>query len=195
MNELEKLDALKMRMQVSYSQAKEALDACEWDLVRALVYLEEHGFSQAGGWEEEDADESESMWNTEKADHFVRGIVEQVKDFIRQGNVTRVRIISGGRTLIEVPATVGVVGVGLMLFSPLLVAVAALGTAAAIVNEMVIEVEKKDGMVERHEMKFPNFPGKKDTSDSDGGKDGGEESAESGDKAGKEPVKPDLGEE
>jgi len=175
MNELEKLDALKMRMQVSYSQAKEALDACEWDLVRALVYLEEHGFSQAGGWEEEaEADESAGMWDTEKADHFVRGIVEQVKGFIRQGNVTRVRIISGGRTLIEVPATVGVVGVGLMLFSPLLVAVAALGTAAAMVNEMVIEVEKEDGMVERHEMKIPNFPGKKDAGDSGEGKDGGE---------------------
>jgi len=162
MNDLEKLDALKSRMNITYTQAKEALDQSEGDLVSALVYLEKQGFSTAAAWEEEDEACCEGeLWDKEKADHFVRGIIDQVKGYIREGNVTKVRIINGEKTLIEVPATIGVVGVGLMLFSPLLVAVGAVGAATAMAKSMIFEVEKSDGTVERHEMKFPGFGGKK----------------------------------
>ncbi len=35
-------------------------------------------------------------------------IVEKVKELIRQGNVTRVRLIHKGRPLIDIPLSVGV---------------------------------------------------------------------------------------
>ena len=171
MNDLEKLDALKTRMNVTYAQAKEALDQSGDDLVSALVYLEKQGFSTAAAWEEEEEACCEGgLWDKEKTDHFVRGTIEQVKGYIRQGNVTKVRIINGDKTLIEVPATIGVVGVGLMLFSPLLVAVGAVGAATAMAKSMVFEVEKSDGTVERHELKFPGFGGKKESGEA--GSDG-----------------------
>ncbi|MCL1849645.1 MAG: DUF4342 domain-containing protein [Clostridiales bacterium] len=163
MNELEKLDALKLRMNVTYGQAKEALDKCEWDLASALVYLEEQGFSSTldFDWGEElDEEDHEPIWDKEKTDHFVRGIVEQVKAYIKEGNVTKIRLINGEKTLIEIPATIGVLGVGVMLFSLPLALAAAIGATAAMAQEMVFEVEKADGTVDRRELKFPRFYGK-----------------------------------
>jgi len=168
MNDLEKLDALKMRMNVTYAQGKEALDQCEGNLLQALVYLEERGFSYAyaAGAPERDQeeDENEPVWDKEKTDNFVRGIVDQVKSFIREGNVTKVRLINGEKVLIEIPATIGVLGVGVMLFSPLLAIAATFGAATALIREMVFEVEKADGTVEKHELRFPRFGGKAEDS-------------------------------
>jgi len=158
MNDLEKMDALRLRMNVTYAQAKEALDTCGGDLASALVYLEGQGFSYSGkntGVEEEP--ESEPIWDKEKTDNFIRGMIDQVRDFIRQGNVTKVRLIHGEKTLIEIPATIGVLGVGVMLFSPVFAAAAAIGAASALVKEMVFEVEKSDGSIQRHELKIPRF--------------------------------------
>jgi hypothetical protein len=162
MKELQKLDILRKRMKVNYSQAKEALDQCDEDLVQALVYLEKKGFAE----NENDApffdeDERELKWDKEKTENFARGIVEQVKSFVQEGNVTKVRLIRGEKVLIEIPATVGVVGIGIMLFSPLLFVLTAIGAATAVAQEMVFELEKADGTVERRNLKFPTFGGKK----------------------------------
>lgn len=40
-NELEKLDAIKQRLNVSYADAKSALEEAEGDVIQALVLLEE----------------------------------------------------------------------------------------------------------------------------------------------------------
>jgi hypothetical protein len=163
MNDLEKMDAIRERMNVTYTQAKEALDQCEGDIVGALVYLEKQGFPGTGGFDEEaEGDEKEPKWDKEKADNFIRGLAEQVKSIIREGNVTKVRLISGKKVLIEIPATLGVLGIGVMLFSPLLAVVTAVGAATALVKEMVFEVEKADGTVERHNLKFPSFGSKEE---------------------------------
>jgi len=67
-------------------------------------------------------------------------LVEKVKQLIREGNVRKVRLLHEGKTIIEIPLTVGapVVAVGI-LATPLL---AALGAFAALVTECTIEVEK-----------------------------------------------------
>ena len=169
MNELEKLDALKLRMNVTYGQAKDALDKCEGDLAKALVYLEEQGFHSAYDFDwrgELDEDDWEPSWDKEKADNFIRGIVEQVKSFVKEGNVTKVRLVDGDKVLVDIPATIGVLGVGVMLFSPLLAIAAAFGATAAVKKEMVIEVERSDGSVDKHELKFPWF-GKRAEDDCD----------------------------
>ena len=177
MKELEKMDILRKRLNVSYSQAKDALDECGGDLVDALVYLERQGFTQAEGQEAYDDCDREPMWDKEKTENFVRGAIDQIKSYIQEGNVTKVRLIHGEKVLFEIPATFGVVGIGVMLFSPLLLAVTALGAAAAMAKEMVFEVEKADGAVERRSMRFPGFGGKteKCCDDPDCCADGGEE--------------------
>ncbi|MDO5539538.1 MAG: UBA/TS-N domain protein [Eubacteriales bacterium] len=43
MDQLEKVEKLRERANVTYEEAKEALEACEWDLLDAMVHLEKAG--------------------------------------------------------------------------------------------------------------------------------------------------------
>ena len=67
-------------------------------------------------------------------------IVEKVKQLICEGNIRRVRLLHEGKTIIEIPLTIGApVAVVGILGAPVL---AALGALAALVTECTIEVEK-----------------------------------------------------
>ena len=63
-------------------------------------------------------------------------LVGKVKELVRQGNVRRVVVKQRGRSLVELPLTVGVVGA---LAAP---ALAALGALAALLTECTIEIER-----------------------------------------------------
>jgi len=67
-------------------------------------------------------------------------LVEKVKQLIHEGNIRRVRVIHEGRTVLEIPLSVGApaAAIGIMV-APVL---AALGAFAALVTECTIEVEK-----------------------------------------------------
>ena len=43
MEQLEKVEKLREKTGVTYEEAKAALEACEWDLLDAIVYLESQG--------------------------------------------------------------------------------------------------------------------------------------------------------
>ncbi len=47
MDQLEKVEKLKERANVTYEEAKEALEASNWDLLDAMVYLEKMGKTEA----------------------------------------------------------------------------------------------------------------------------------------------------
>lgn len=67
-------------------------------------------------------------------------LLARVKDLIRQGNVRRIIIKSkDGRSLLEVPLTIGVVGA---VFMPVL---AAVGALAALVTECSVVVVREEG--------------------------------------------------
>ncbi len=63
-------------------------------------------------------------------------LIQTFKNLLHEGNVRRVIIKQGDRTIAEFPLTVGVVGA---VLSPIL---AAVGAVAALVNECTIEVER-----------------------------------------------------
>lgn len=67
-------------------------------------------------------------------------VVEKVKQLIHEGNIRKIRLVHEGRTIIEIPLTIGapVMAAGI-LAAPIL---AALGAFAALVTECTIEVEK-----------------------------------------------------
>jgi hypothetical protein len=67
-------------------------------------------------------------------------LVEKVKQLIHEGNIRRVRVLHEGRTVLEIPLSVGApaAAIGIMV-APVL---AALGAFAALVTECTIEVEK-----------------------------------------------------
>jgi hypothetical protein len=74
-----------------------------------------------------------------KEEYRVQGedVISKVKEVVHEGNVRRVIIKNEeGRTLVEVPLTIGVVG------ALLVPSLAALGAIAALVTNCTIVVEK-----------------------------------------------------
>jgi hypothetical protein len=63
-------------------------------------------------------------------------LVDAIRQIIHEGNVRRVIIKQDGRTVVEFPITVGVVGT---VFAPML---AAAGALAAVLTDCTIEVER-----------------------------------------------------
>ena len=64
-------------------------------------------------------------------------IIDKIKDLIHEGNIRRITLKNEeGKTLIEIPLTIGVVGAALV---PVL---AAVGAIAALVAKLTIVVEK-----------------------------------------------------
>lgn len=66
------------------------------------------------------------------------GLVAKVKELVREGNVRRIKVKNDeGRTLLEIPLTVGVVGMALI---PVWVA---LGAIAALAADYTLEIERR----------------------------------------------------
>lgn len=66
-------------------------------------------------------------------------LLDKIKDLIHQGNIRRLTLKNeDGRTLMEIPLTVGVVGVALL---PIF---AAVGAVAAVATRLTLVVEKTE---------------------------------------------------
>jgi hypothetical protein len=67
-------------------------------------------------------------------------LVDKIKQLIHEGNIRKVRLLHEGRTVLEIPLSIGApaAAIGIMA-APVL---AALGAFAALVTECTIEVEK-----------------------------------------------------
>jgi len=79
--------------------------------------------------------------NVRKEEYKVSGekLVAKIKELVHEGNIRRITIKNDeGKTLIEIPLTLGVVG------AVLLPVWAAIGTIAALVADLTIIVEKVD---------------------------------------------------
>ncbi len=79
---------------------------------------------------------------TEKYTVSGKDVLEKVKQLIHEGNIRRIRLIHEGKTIIDIPLTIGAgAAVITIMAAPLL---AAVGAFAALVTECTIEVEKID---------------------------------------------------
>ncbi len=69
-------------------------------------------------------------------------LVARIKKLIHEGNIRRIRVIQGGRVILEVPLSIGApaAAIGIMALPVL----AAIGALAALITECTIEVEKVD---------------------------------------------------
>jgi hypothetical protein len=67
-------------------------------------------------------------------------LIDQIKRLVHEGNVRRIVIKQGERTVVEFPLTIGVVGV---VLAPVL---AAAGALAALLTDCTIEVEREAEM-------------------------------------------------
>ena len=80
------------------------------------------------------------MTETEKFTVSGGQLVQKVKQLIHEGNIRKVRLLHEGRTVIELPLSIGAPAAALgIMAAPVL---AAIGAFAAIVTECTIEVER-----------------------------------------------------
>ncbi len=69
-------------------------------------------------------------------------LVEKIKQLVHEGNIRKVRVLHEGRTILEIPLSIGAPAVAIgILAAPVL---AALGAFAALVTECTIEVERTE---------------------------------------------------
>jgi hypothetical protein len=76
-----------------------------------------------------------TCWESVKAEGGA--ILDKLKDLVHEGNIRRVRVRQGDRTIAEFPLTAGVVGV---VFAPV---VAAIATIIALAKDCAIDVERE----------------------------------------------------
>ena len=83
-----------------------------------------------------------TCWESVKAEGGA--ILDKLKDLVHEGNVRRVRVRQGDRTIAEFPLTAGVVGV---VLAPVLAAIA---TIVALAKDCAIDVERDQAGADRN---------------------------------------------
>ena len=85
---LDLIDELKKRANVSYEDARDALEKCNGDIVEALIYLEK-----------------ENKIKSEKCS----GFYEKVKHIVKKGNNTNFIIMKKDKIILSLPVTIVVI--------------------------------------------------------------------------------------
>ena len=136
---LEKVDMVRERTKVTYAEAKEALEACDGDVLEALIYIEKNN-------EHKTADDSfENLKDEFKNTLSIEELKAWFKELIAKGNVTRIKIKKDDEELVDIPVNAGIAaGVIAVVIPPILAA----GVIAAIATQITIEITREDGTVE-----------------------------------------------
>jgi len=140
MDELAKIDLLRERTGVGYKEAKDALDRAGGDVVQALIFIE---------------DERTNL--DEDLQRKGKKIMQEIKEIIKKGNVTRIKLKKGDKTIFEFPVNIGVLGIAGAVVSSTFAVVAALGTVVALANKYTLEIERPGGKVETQEIQLYDY--------------------------------------
>ncbi|MBE6062783.1 MAG: DUF4342 domain-containing protein [Clostridium butyricum] len=135
---LEKVDMVRDRTKVTYAKAKEALEACDGDVLEALIYIEKNS--------ENKTEESFAEFKNDFKNAISIGELKAwFKELIAKGNVTRIKIKKDEEELVDIPVNAGIAaGVIAVIIPPILAA----GVITAIATQITIEITKEDGTVE-----------------------------------------------
>lgn len=121
MERLDKVDIIRERTGLDILDARQLLEDANWDVLEALVMHEQDEKNRPNQWE-------------------VRGqeVLDKVRSLLKEGNITKIRIKSQDRTLMELPVSFGVVGA---ILAPKL---AILGAATCMLTKCTVEVERAE---------------------------------------------------
>ena len=114
----------------TYAQVKEALLKCDGDVVDAIILLQDNS---TGAEEKEDKKTFEDVFGKDS-----EKMKEEITELIRKSNVVRIVVEKNGKVIINVPITVGVVGV---VFAPIL---SLIGLSASVLAKYRIKIENED---------------------------------------------------
>lgn len=121
-DELQKVDLIRERTGVSYKEAKDALDESGGDVVLALINIESR-------------DRSFFDRLTDRGNE----VIGQVKTYVDKGKRSKIKVKKGEKTLFEIPASIGALGVVGALMAP---EIAVVGAITAIASKVNFEVEE-----------------------------------------------------
>ena len=128
---IESIDAVYQRIpNATYSEAKEALQACDGDVVEAIILLESKKSSSATSKVKKTVEDVFGKDGDE--------IKSQLKELLRKSSVIRVIVEKNNKIIMNIPLTVGVVGLAL---GPLVTLV---GLSAAVIGKFNIKVQNED---------------------------------------------------
>lgn len=129
---LEKIDIIKERTGVTYTEAKEALEASNGNVIDALVYVEKNSKKSGSAREQFDTTKDE--------------FVAWLKEIINKGNVSRIRVKKDEKVILDIPVSAGIVGgvAAGIAWAPSI----ALMFLTAVVAKVTVEITKEDGSVE-----------------------------------------------
>ncbi|MBX5464352.1 MAG: DUF4342 domain-containing protein [Clostridia bacterium] len=122
---LRRIDLLRERTGISYRRAREVLEATGGDVIEALVELES----------------SEPRWR-ERVGEAASELAGRLRELVRQGNATHVRLRQGERTLFSLPVTAGALGA--LLWPAAAGYLAAAGMVAKAAGLVEIEIERRE---------------------------------------------------
>ncbi len=128
---IEAIDQVMERVPgATYAQAKEALLKCDGDVVDAIILLQDNS---TGTGEKKDKKTFEEVFGKDSDQ-----IKEEVTELIRKSNVIRIVIEKNGKIIMNIPISVGVVGV---VFAPIL---SLIGLSASVLAKYRIKIENED---------------------------------------------------
>lgn len=136
--DLDRIDRLRERVDLSYEEAVTYLEAAGGDLVKALIMAERHkGHTQApSDWQASDADAAGDAFGAYQPSSLDR-IADGVKDLLNQGASLRFIVERDGERLANLPVAAGLIGAA---FAPHLAAISAV---AALATGCYVKVEKR----------------------------------------------------
>jgi hypothetical protein len=119
---LEQIDELRKRANVSFEDARDALEKCDGDLVQALVYLEKNGKIKSTAA----CEPKESLWDKFKA-------------LVKRGNNTRFIIWKKERTILNLSVTLSII-IAILAFH-----ISVIGLLIALILGFRFKFEKSNG--------------------------------------------------
>ena len=128
---IEAIDQVMERVPgATYAQVKEALLKCDGDVVDAIILLQDNPTET---YEKKDKKSFEDVFGKDSDK-----IKEEVSELIRKSNVIRIVIEKNGKIIMNIPISVGVVGV---VFAPIL---SLIGLSASVIAKYRIKIENED---------------------------------------------------
>lgn len=124
MEKMEKIDMVRERAGLSYKEAKEALESCNWDLVEAIVNAEQ------------DKRTGQGFFTVKVFTVKGKELIDKIKELIKQGNVSRITIKKEGQNIMSIPVNGGI---ALAVFFPYFVA---LGAVIMLMADYELHVER-----------------------------------------------------
>ena len=132
---IEMIDAVITRLpDVRYEHAKEALIVTNGDVVDAIIFLESNMTTPKKANKVKKAVEDVLPRDSED----LKELKEQVKELLKKSSVIRVLVEKNDKTIINIPLTVGVVGIAL---GPVVTLV---GLSAALIGKYQIKIQNED---------------------------------------------------